>query len=82
MTDPESARYRLQVTRPAARTLAGHLPKKIAAAVYEFVTTTLLENPRRVGKRLILPPFEGTWGPDAARTASSTRSTTRTASSP
>jgi mRNA interferase RelE/StbE len=62
MTDPESARYRLQVTGPAARTLAGHLPKKIAAAVYEFVTTTLLENPRRVGKRLILPPFEGTWG--------------------
>jgi len=61
MTDPESARYRLQVTGPAARALAGHLPEKIATAVYEFITTTLLENPRRVGKRLILPPFEGTW---------------------
>jgi mRNA interferase RelE/StbE len=61
MTDPEPARYRLQVTGPAARALAGHLPEKIAAAVYEFITTTLLENPRRVGKRLILPPFEGTW---------------------
>ena len=61
MTDPESARYRLQVTGPAARALARHLPEKIAAAVYEFITTTLLENPRRVGKRLILPPFEGTW---------------------
>jgi mRNA interferase RelE/StbE len=46
---------------PAARALAGHLPKKIAAAVHEFITTTLLENPRRVGKRLMLPPFEGTW---------------------
>ena len=61
MTDPGSARYRLQVTGPAARVLAGHLPEKIAAAVYEFITTTLLESPRRVGKRLMLPPFEGTW---------------------
>jgi mRNA-degrading endonuclease RelE of RelBE toxin-antitoxin system len=61
MTDPESARYRLQVTGPAARALAGHLPEKIAPAVYEFITTTLLENPHRVGKRLALPPFEGTW---------------------
>jgi mRNA-degrading endonuclease RelE of RelBE toxin-antitoxin system len=50
------------VAGPAARALAGHLPEKIAAAVYEFIiTTTLLENPRRVGKRLVLPPFEGTW---------------------
>jgi mRNA interferase RelE/StbE len=61
VTDPESARYRLQVSGPAARALAGHLPQKIAAAVYEFITTTLLENPRRVGIRLVLPPFEGTW---------------------
>ena len=62
MTGLESARYRLQVTGPAARALAGHLPEKIAPAVYEFITTTLVENPHRVGKRLILPPpFEGTW---------------------
>jgi mRNA-degrading endonuclease RelE of RelBE toxin-antitoxin system len=61
VTDPESARCRLQVTGPAARALAGHLPEKIAAAVYEFITTTLLENPHRVGKRLVPPPFEGTW---------------------
>ncbi|WP_308208513.1 type II toxin-antitoxin system RelE family toxin [Paractinoplanes aksuensis] len=46
---------------PAARTLAGRLPEKIAAAVYEFITTALLDNPQRVGKRLLLPPFEGTW---------------------
>ncbi|WP_374238182.1 type II toxin-antitoxin system RelE/ParE family toxin [Actinoplanes sp. DH11] len=25
------------------------------------MTTTLLDNPHRVGKRLMLPPFEGTW---------------------
>jgi len=59
--DAEPTRYRLQISGPAARALAGHMPEKIAAAVYEFITTTLLENPRRVGKRLILPPFEGTW---------------------
>ncbi|SNQ51162.1 Toxin RelE [Frankia canadensis] len=46
---------------PAARALAGRLPEKVAAAVYEFITTTLLENPHRLGKRLLLPPFEGTW---------------------
>ena len=61
MTDPESTRYRLRVTGPAARALPGPLPEKIAAAVYEFITTTLLENPHRVGKRLIQPPFESTW---------------------
>lgn len=60
MTDPEAARYRLRVAGPAARALVGRLPEKISAAAYEFITTTLLENPHRVGKRLILPPFEGT----------------------
>jgi mRNA interferase RelE/StbE len=61
VTDPVPTRYRLQVTGPAARTLAGRLPEKIAAAVYEFITTALLEDPHRVGRRLLLPPFEGTW---------------------
>ena len=61
MTSPAPDRYRLQVAGPAVRALAGRLPEKIAAAVYEFVTTALLDNPHRVGKRLLLPPFEGTW---------------------
>ncbi|MFF5175995.1 type II toxin-antitoxin system RelE/ParE family toxin [Micromonospora sp. NPDC000089] len=61
MTGPALDRYRLQVAGPAARALAGRLPEKIAAAVYEFVTTVLLDNPHRVGKRLLLPAFEGTW---------------------
>jgi mRNA-degrading endonuclease RelE of RelBE toxin-antitoxin system len=61
VTDPEPAHYRVQVTGPAARALAGRLPEKVSAAVYEFITTALLDNPRRVGKRLLLPPFEGTW---------------------
>jgi hypothetical protein len=60
VTDTESApaRYQLQVTGPAARALAGRLPDKIAAAVCEFITTALLENPRGLGKRLVLPPYE------------------------
>jgi mRNA-degrading endonuclease RelE of RelBE toxin-antitoxin system len=56
-----SRRYELRITGPAARALAGRLPEKIATAVYEFITTTLLDNPQRVGKQLLLPPYEGTW---------------------
>jgi mRNA interferase RelE/StbE len=54
-------RYRLRITGPAARALASRLPEKVATAAYEFVTTSLLDNPHRVGKPLLLPPFEGTW---------------------
>ncbi|MDY7087500.1 MAG: type II toxin-antitoxin system RelE/ParE family toxin [Actinomycetota bacterium] len=61
MTEPNPDRFRLQIAGPAARALPGRLPEKIAAAVYEFITTALLDNPHRVGKRLLLPPFEGTW---------------------
>jgi mRNA interferase RelE/StbE len=53
--------FELRITGPAARALAQRLPEKIATAVHEFVTTTLLENPYRVGKRLLLPPYAGTW---------------------
>lgn len=62
MTYREPVRpYRLRITGPAARALAGRLPEKVAAAAYEFISTTLLENPQRLGKRLLLPPFAGTW---------------------
>ena len=54
-------RYTLRITGPAARSLTERLPEKVATAVYEFITTALLDNPRRVGKQLILPPYEGTW---------------------
>lgn len=53
--------YRLVITGPAARMLASRLPEKVATAVYEFITTTLPENPQRLGKRLLLPPCDGTW---------------------
>lgn len=53
--------YRLRVTGPAARALADRLPEKVAAAAHEFITVVLVANPHRLGKRLLLPPYEGTW---------------------
>ncbi len=48
MTD----RYELVVARPAARALADELPEAVAAAVIDFITGVLLEDPRRVGREL------------------------------
>jgi mRNA interferase RelE/StbE len=50
VTDPDPGRYRLQVAGPAARALAGRLPEKVAAAVYEFITTALVENSHRAAR--------------------------------
>lgn len=44
--------YELIVARPAARAIAETLPEPVAAAVIDFVTGSLLENPRRVGREL------------------------------
>ena len=44
--------YELVVTPPAARALAERLPEPVAAAVIEFLTTTLVHEPHRVGKPL------------------------------
>jgi mRNA interferase RelE/StbE len=53
MTEP--TRYRLILTRTARRQLAERLPGSIAFAAYEFVIGPPLENPHRVGKRLVAP---------------------------
>ncbi len=45
-------RYELTVAPPARRALATELPEAVAAAVIEFVTGSLLERPRVVGKPL------------------------------
>ncbi|MGH3682148.1 MAG: type II toxin-antitoxin system RelE family toxin [Natronosporangium sp.] len=58
---PDRQPYQLRITGSAARGLAGRLPEKVAAAVFEFLTTVLVGNPHRLGKRLLLPPYEGTW---------------------
>jgi mRNA interferase RelE/StbE len=44
--------YELIVARPAARTIAETLPEPVATAVIDFITGSLLENPRRVGREL------------------------------
>ena len=44
--------YEPVLTPPARRALQSTLPETVAAAVIEFVTGALVENPRRVGKQL------------------------------
>lgn len=44
--------YELVIAAPAARALAQRLPEPVAAAVIEFLTSTLIQEPRRVGKPL------------------------------
>ena len=44
--------YELIVSRPAARAIAESLPEPVAAAVIDFITGSLLKNPRRVGREL------------------------------
>jgi mRNA interferase RelE/StbE len=44
--------YDLVVTPPARRALTHTLPESVAAAATEFLTTTLIRNPHRVGKPL------------------------------
>jgi len=44
--------FELVVTPPAARAIQSNLPESVAAAVIEFITGALLENPYRVGKQL------------------------------
>jgi mRNA interferase RelE/StbE len=52
-----TARYEVRFTRSAQRALSEGLPEKIAAAVFEFITGPLADNPRRVGKQLQEPLF-------------------------
>ncbi len=48
----EQGAYELVLTPPAQRALAGNLPEAVAAAVIEFLTNTLTQQPTRVGKPL------------------------------
>ena len=48
MTD----RYELVVASPAARALAEELPEGVAVAVIDLITGVLLDEPRRVGRKL------------------------------
>jgi mRNA-degrading endonuclease RelE of RelBE toxin-antitoxin system len=44
--------YELVLTPPAIRAVRSGLPEGVAAAVIEFLTGALVENPHRVGKQL------------------------------
>lgn len=50
MTDDDE--YELVLTAPARRALTDRLPEAVAAAVIDFVTSVLVQEPRRVGKPL------------------------------
>lgn len=47
--------YELVIAATARRQLAEELPASIAFAAYEFIIGPLLDNPHRVGKRLMPP---------------------------
>lgn len=53
-------RFRVVVTRTAARQLSDHLPEAAATACVEFIFGALAEEPQRVGAAL-RRPFEGQW---------------------
>lgn len=44
--------YELVVSRPAARAIGETLPEAVSAAVVEFITRALIDNPQRVGRLL------------------------------
>jgi len=44
--------YELVVARPAARAIAENLPETVSAAVIEFITGPLIQNPKRIGRQL------------------------------
>ena len=48
----EGSSYELVLTPPAVRAIRSGLPEAVAAAVIEFLTGALVDNPHRVGKPL------------------------------
>lgn len=44
--------YELVLTAPARRALSDRLPEAVATAVIDFLTSALVQQPRRVGKPL------------------------------
>lgn len=56
----EGEGYELVLTPPAVRAIQSGLPEAVAAAVIEFMTGPLIENPRRVGK-MLRRELQGMW---------------------
>jgi mRNA interferase RelE/StbE len=47
--------FSLRVTPTVRRALAERLPESVAFAAFEFINGPLLDNPYRVGRRLLAP---------------------------
>ena len=52
MSAPDGGDYDLVLTPPARRAITERLPESIASAVFDFLTTALVAQPKRVGKPL------------------------------
>ena len=52
--------YELVLAPPARRALTDVLPEPVAAAAIEFLTTSLISNPHRIGKPLRFD-LDGIW---------------------
>ncbi len=52
--------FEIVLTPPARRAIADTLPEAVAAAVIDFLTSALLNNPHRVGKPL-RNDLDGIW---------------------
>ncbi|MEO6885363.1 MAG: type II toxin-antitoxin system RelE/ParE family toxin [Jatrophihabitantaceae bacterium] len=48
-----SAQYEIRLSHGVSRTLAEQLPLSVAAAIWEFISGPLAQNPQRLGKPLI-----------------------------
>ena len=55
MNHGSTERISLRVTPAVRRALAERLPESIAFAAFEFINGPLLDNPYRVGRRLLAP---------------------------
>ena len=56
-SEPGLGTYALRTTPTVRRALSETLPQAVASAAYEFIIGPLLNEPYRVGKRL-LPPLD------------------------
>jgi len=55
VSDDSTERFSLRVTPTVRRALAERLPEAVAFAAFEFINGPLLDNPYRVGRRLLAP---------------------------
>ena len=55
MSDESAERFALRITPAVRRALAERFPEAVAFAAFEFINGPLLDNPYRVGRRLLAP---------------------------